>query len=448
MGYLLPVRRTILVMLSALLPALAGLALMPPGHAAPDTFSRVWDRGPGGERMVALGDSFASGPGIAPQRPEGCSRSERNFPSLVAGVLDRAPGGLNAYTDASCGGARSVDLFSAQSLPGGRTNSPQLEALDADTTLVTFGTLGGNDIGLVQLATSCFSTDCVPAAGTDPYAERFRTLETQLSRGIAQARSRAPRARILVIGYGTYLPPRGCVATFGGALDAEEFTYVQSQIDRMSDTLERVATGPDVDFVDMRDIPGSVDRTACAEPRRQWIRALETYGDGAVLHPSACGMDAMAQHLVRTLQGLRGEPQTPFDDSCVSAGPAQQPTPTPSATPTPTPTTTPTQVPAPSPNRAARRVQLRAEAKSLTLRPSCSNARARVQVRGTTERLARVRFSVGPKKVGVDRTGPFRVSLRAAKLPARGQLRAKVVLRDGDLRVVRNLRRARPACLR
>ncbi len=434
-----------MVFLSALLPALAALALLPPAHAAPDTFSRVWDRGPGGERMVALGDSFASGPGIDPQRPEGCSRSERNFPSLVAGVLDQAPGGLNAFTDASCGGARSGDLFSAQSLPGGRTNSPQLDALDADTTLVTFGTLGGNDVGLVQLAASCFATDCVPAAGTDPYADRFRTLETQLSRGIAEARTRAPQAQILVIGYGTYLPPRGCVDTFGGALSAEEFTYVQGQIDRMSETLERVAAGPDVDFIDMRDIPGSVDRTACAEPRRQWIRALETYGDGAVLHPSACGMDAMAQHLVRTLQGLRGEPQTPFDDSCVSAGPGSVPAPTPAP---PTPTTTPSTAAAPSPDRAARRAQLREQASSLRLRPTCAKARARVQVRGATGQVERVRFSVGPKKVGVDHTAPFRVSLRAGRLPARGQLRAKVVLRDGDLRTVRNLRRERPACLR
>ena len=361
---------------------------------------------------------------------------------------------MRAFTDASCGGAKSADLFAPQS---GTTNPAQLDALKPDTTLVTFGTLGGNDIGLVQLAASCFTTNCVPASG-DPYAAKFATLKTDLTRGVTTAKTTSPGAEILVIGYSTYLPPGGCVDVFGGALTVEEFAYVQSQIDRMSDTLEAVADEQDVDFVDMRDIPGAVDHTACAPPNEQWIRALNTYNDGATLHPSACGMSAMAQHLVRTLQDIRNQPQTPFDSSCVSAGPGRPvvsptpsatPTPTPSATPTATSTATPTPTVDPEKARAARLQALRAEGRTLELDSSCkAGVKAKVRLAGTDDHVSRVQFFVSGKRVAVDSEAPFRVVLKAGKPRHQGNVRAKITMREGDLRILRTERLERPRCLR
>ncbi|WP_162799245.1 SGNH/GDSL hydrolase family protein [Nocardioides sp. 616] len=436
-------RRTIPLLLSALVPVLAALAWMPPSQAAAGGFSVVWDKGPGGERYVALGDSFASGPGIAPQRAEGCTRSERNFSTLFAQALD-----VKAFTDASCGGATTKELFAAQGT-GSTANPRQLDALDADTTLVTFGTIGGNDIGLVQLAASCFSTNCVPTSG-DPYAAKFAALKTQLTKGVTEARTASPNAQILVIGYGTYLPPAGCVDVFGGALTLEEFGYVQSQIDRMSDTLEAVAVEQGVDFVDMRDIPGSVDHTVCAAPERQWIRALTTYNDGATLHPSACGMSAMAQHLTRTLEDLRGFPQTPFDDSCVSAGgPASTPSPT--ATPTVSPTATPTATPtaAAQPTRETRLAALRADGRTLRVTASCTGGtKVRLGLRGVADQVGRVRFVVGGQPVAVAPQAPFRVTAQAGTVRHSGLVKAKVTLRDGDLKIGRHKTIERPRCLR
>src|SRR6188474_917830 len=85
----------------ALTPVVAGLLTAAPATGA--------DRSDGGERYVAFGDSFVSGPGIAPARPGDCERSTRNFPSLVAAEL-----GITDFTDASCGGAVIGDLWSAQ----------------------------------------------------------------------------------------------------------------------------------------------------------------------------------------------------------------------------------------------------------------------------------------------------------------------------------------------
>jgi lysophospholipase L1-like esterase len=405
---------------AALVPLCASLLLVPSAQADVTPHVPVWDNGPGGERYVALGDSFTSGPGIAPMRESsGCERSERNFPSLLAEWL-----GVTAFTDASCGGATTADLWAPQ-----RDNAPQLDALSEDTTLVTFGTIGGNDIGLVGLAADCVYAHCLPAAGQDPYAVRFAAVEESLRDGIAAARTRAPDAEIAVIGYSTYVPPGGCPATFGGLITTAEFDYLQSQIDRLSAVLADVADETGSLFVDMTQVPGAVDHTVCAAPDRQWIRALEPYGDGVVFHPSACGMDAMAQHLRRVLAAERGDDVPPFDDSCVSAGPSG---------------------PDPDPRLRA----LRAKAGTVDVRVSClaatkrRPARVRFAARGGGGALAVLRVRAGEKRIVRDAEKPFRADRRARRVQRKkGALTAIVRVRDRELSVFRTLRLKRPRCI-
>lgn len=306
-----------LVAAATLAPLAASLLFVGPSVAAdPPAHPPIWDNGTAGERYVALGDSFASGPGIAPMRVGPCSRSEKNYATLLAQDL-----GVAAFTDASCGGAKTKDLWSPQTFSAGvPSNEPQLEALDEDTTLVTFGTLGGNDIGLVGLAQACAFNNCVPPQGTDPYAERFATVRTELARGLADAAVRAPNARLVVVGYSTYLAPGECTPLVP-MLTSAESAYLQSQIDRLSEILSDVADQAGALFVDQRLIPGAGEHTVCAAANKQWIRALATYDDGVTFHPSACGMDATAQYLRMRLAEDRGEAVPAFDDSCVSAGP-------------------------------------------------------------------------------------------------------------------------------
>jgi hypothetical protein len=59
------------------------------------------------KHYVALGDSYASGPGIPEQRadPVGCQRSTHNHPALLADAVR-----IRDYTDVNCGGARTDDL--------------------------------------------------------------------------------------------------------------------------------------------------------------------------------------------------------------------------------------------------------------------------------------------------------------------------------------------------
>lgn len=271
----------------------AALTVMPAARAT--TVLPTWDHGAGGERYVAFGDSFVAGPGIAPQRDPACGRSENNFPSLVAERLR-----VRAFTDASCGGARTVDYWNTQASSG---NPAQLEAVGPDTTFVTLGMMGGNDVGLVALATSCILATCAGTPG-DLRHQAVDALVPSFARIIDDVRAAAPRATIMAIGYGTYLPTTPCAGLPG--VTAAEASYLQGLIDHLSDTIEAVAEAKGVLFADMRDIPGSLDHTPCAAPDQQWIRGLATHGDGAPLHPTTVGMEVMAEQVLTTLRHSPG----------------------------------------------------------------------------------------------------------------------------------------------
>lgn len=123
---------------------LAGLGLALPAQAQAD--SRV--------NYVALGDSYSAGSGVLPldlSAPLECARSSLNYPHDLA-----AEAGLN-LTDVTCGGAQTKD-FAGSQYPG---VAPQLDALDANTGLVTM-TIGGNDSGVfIDAILACGSAGVV-----------------------------------------------------------------------------------------------------------------------------------------------------------------------------------------------------------------------------------------------------------------------------------------------
>ena len=422
--------------LTSLLPALAVVPLVAallslPAHADPGpsdpapagpAHTPIWDDGPGGERYVAFGDSFVSGPGIAPQRV-GCLRSEKNFPTLVAQGLE-----ARSYVDASCGGATSRDLTTSQTI-GGYTNAPQLDALSADTTLVTFGTLGGNDIGLVQLAGACGEAgSCVPDG--DPLADKFAGARERLVAGLRATKERAPQADIAVVGYGTYVTPGGCPNFFLGAVQPEEFDYLQSQIDRLSEMLKQVAREEGVIFIDQRLIPDAINHTVCADlypVDKQWIRGLVTevngVTDGYVFHPSTAGMKAIADYVLTRIAEER-RPATPTPES-----------------PEPTP----------APTKAQRLAALKAKARTVRTSTSCQQKgrQVRVRVNGGKGAVSRVALRAGGRRLAVDTKAPWVLRTKAAKVRrAKGKVRVVVTVRDQQLTVTRTLRVKRPRCAR
>ena len=106
---------------------------------------------------MALGDSYTAGLGVPEQTgaTAGCGQSTSSYPYLVARRLRLD------LTDMSCSSATIADLTAAQPTGEG-TNPAQLSALSAGTALVT-PSIGGNDIGLIDIVTKCTELDLIPA---------------------------------------------------------------------------------------------------------------------------------------------------------------------------------------------------------------------------------------------------------------------------------------------
>src|SRR5438309_8894878 len=121
--------RSRLIVLALALATGLGVAGQTGAHAA------------GTDNYVALGDSYAAGPFIPVQQPlYGCLKSDHNYAHLAAPSIGMT------LRDATCSGADTGDMTSAQGVWPDGPNPPQFDSLDIDTKVVSI-TIGGNDIG-------------------------------------------------------------------------------------------------------------------------------------------------------------------------------------------------------------------------------------------------------------------------------------------------------------
>lgn len=281
------------------LPVAAGSVLAGPALAAPVSAS-------GEVVYVAMGDSFAAGSGIAPVvEPQVCSRSGVNYPSLVAREL-----GVATFRDVTCGAARSVDFAAPQRGIFGGSAAPQYDALTADTTLVTVG-IGGNDIGLVQLAAGCINLAVEPrgqscadrntAGGRDVFAEKIDAFAGTYGTVIEEIRARAPHAEIVLVGYPTAFRPGGCPDVH--PVWARDADYVQARIDQLDAVMAEAAAAHGARYVDLKE--STRDHDACAVPGQRWMEALVPVEPGATvpMHPNAAGHANTAQQVLAVLGG-------------------------------------------------------------------------------------------------------------------------------------------------
>jgi GDSL-like Lipase/Acylhydrolase family len=204
-------------------------------------------------KYVALGDSFSAGEGVYPyfkdgvnpstgaQAPNACDRASRAYSAWVKRPGDAAPlyaiasgsgkpgilGGMNKYgsdknvrssggvgwASWACSGAKTKNVL-PQSLGGApqvaagqiHDRQTQLDSADlAGADLVTL-TIGGNDVGFVDGLITCAVSNCNTQAfeqGRIARMDRTKPLLEALYKEIAR---RAPKARVLVLGYPQLFP--------------------------------------------------------------------------------------------------------------------------------------------------------------------------------------------------------------------------------------------------
>ncbi|MFD1826125.1 SGNH/GDSL hydrolase family protein [Mumia zhuanghuii] len=255
-------------------------------------------------KYVALGDSMASGPLILPfTGPIACGRSTRNYARLLAAQVK-----ATSFTDVTCSGADTGDLFSPMklSLAGvdAGTAPAQLDALKPDTTLVTL-TIGGNDAGLVGVAQDCirlnyFATPCMnalTAGGVDKIANRINDFAPDLAASLQRIHALSPQARVLVTGYGYYIKRNGCWPKQPWL--PKDANYLQEKVHQLNVTIAAVAAANDAEYVDV-ETP-SVGHDACQAPATRWVEGLVPTSPASPLHPNAAGEAAYASIIGATL---------------------------------------------------------------------------------------------------------------------------------------------------
>ena len=255
-------------------------------------------------RYVALGSSFAAGPGVEPIVVPACGRSGRNYPSLVAERL-----GYD-LVDVTSGGADVADVLDRpQALLTGSTVPPQLESLAPDADLVTL-TVGGNDVDyLLTLLRCSYRADPGGAPATaraffgtpvDPAAvdAALAALPARLAGLIRAVRQRAPHARVVVVDYLTVVPA-GATPAFPMS---EEHRVLCAGIGRR---LEEVTAAAARDGGAELVAASALSRDHAVGSADPWVTGWE-FGDllaGGVApyHPNAAGMRAVADALVSHL---------------------------------------------------------------------------------------------------------------------------------------------------
>ncbi|MFB4316163.1 SGNH/GDSL hydrolase family protein [Actinomadura sp. 21ATH] len=215
---LLLVAITPLVALPAVRCEVFGIGCPKPVRAAHADPARTRERQPispieaaTGGAYVALGDSYSSGLGAeataADHNP--LARCQRTSKAYFHQVAKAYPFKATAFW--ACSGATT------RTVQTGKSGEPsQLSRIDGNTTLITIS-VGGNDVGFSKILAGCvvklpWSRSCSEQGGD--VAQRMAELRTTLPDLYRKIAERAPKARLIVMGY-----PRAFSETDGAGGD-------------------------------------------------------------------------------------------------------------------------------------------------------------------------------------------------------------------------------------
>ena len=273
----------------------------------------------GARHYVALGDSYAAGAGVPGQSAGLCLRSDRNYGHLVAAAL-----GAASYTDVTCSAAKVKAMTSPQYDAFIRVNDPQLNAVTADTDLVTIG-VGGNDLGTSDLGVGDVIATCVAGAvvnplgtpckdvfhhgywdwsswswqyGDDDLADRVAGAAPRLADVLGRIHAKAPEAKVLVVGYPSVLPQNSADCVGRQPVTPGDVGYLRGVLGSLNAMLAATAAANSATYVDTAGPTRGHD--ACSADR--WIEGALPGSPAVPFHPNATGERVMAQAVLAALR--------------------------------------------------------------------------------------------------------------------------------------------------
>jgi lysophospholipase L1-like esterase len=280
--------------------SLCGAALVSAGHAKAASGFTI--TGP----FVALGDSYAAGdliPRSPAGTPLGCLRSTHTYSADVAATLRVKAAD---FIDVSCSGALTSNMTESQSTLLG-TNPPQFSALASDDSLVTL-TIGGDDMGFTHILETCILLSVTNPFG-DPCEQHFGG---KLAAAIAAAapkvaavlqgiHSRAPNARVLLVGYLDVLPNTGDGCWPVVPIAYGDVPYLRNTELQLNHMLAAEAAANGATFVDT--YTATIGHDVCQSPSVKDVEGLIPTSLAEPFHPNERGEQAMADQVLAALRG-------------------------------------------------------------------------------------------------------------------------------------------------
>jgi hypothetical protein len=251
------VRRTksLAALATAVFSMVFGLVVAGPAQAA-------------GPVYVALGDSYSSGNGAGNYVSAygDCHVSSDAYPYLFA-----AYHAASSFTDNACSGAVTSDVL-----------NNQLGGLNSSTTLVSI-TIGGNDVGFSSVMTTCVEgsdTDCANAVNAAENTAR-NTLPAKLDSVYNAIHSKAPNARVVVLGY----PHMYTLNTFCIGMSAADHQKIDEGADVLDSVIQQRAAAHGFVFGDVR--PTFSGHELCSGD--EWLHSIVISPSWESYHPTATG---------------------------------------------------------------------------------------------------------------------------------------------------------------
>lgn len=221
-----------------------------------------------GAPYVALGDSYSSGVGTRTYIGDGtCQRSTYAYPYLIA----QQKGYTLSFQ--ACGGATVSTVTSSQ-----------LAALSTTTRYVTLS-VGGNDAGFGSVILECAKPDIIADCnGAIDKAQGYinNTLPGSLSTLYASIKSKAPNAKVVIVGYPRLFMGVDCNAGtfFGGS----EMTRLNQAADLLNTKLAAAASAKGFSFAN----PTSAFTGHAVCSSTEWLNGLSNPTSESY-HPNRTG---------------------------------------------------------------------------------------------------------------------------------------------------------------
>jgi lysophospholipase L1-like esterase len=266
-------------------------------------------------RYIALGDSFSSGEGLPPFRQgtdkylpprDTCHRSYRAYPSLIAGR--RSSPGIWGFW--ACSGSHVADMSQANHEDPGEI--AQLDRIappdrsDYGVDLVTL-TIGGNDTQFASTWMRCVVTHLVPELGSCQSDWRVRVqdeiqrLRTSLPPVFRALRARAPRARIIVLGYPNPFP--ASVPTFSRCrlwFEPEDLRWLGRAAGELNDSIRASAIRAKANVTYLAPSGFAGHDVCSAAPWFNGLNVLPTHFRYS-FHPNLLGQRRLAKNVLAVL---------------------------------------------------------------------------------------------------------------------------------------------------